>query len=166
MIASIRAVALCAQIPAPRAVLVIPESSMTSRQCTNSLVAVGLVSPLTNLDLIRELDEARSEADVIIARTQKRLDDLPSPRAELKEFLLAARELRRQLGEALVTGRREQDREQRDGDAGGVRKAILAIWLQVTRLAGMWEACARAAPLRRPDSTNTRIRRCGGGRLQ
>src|SRR5216683_951821 len=164
MIASIRAVALCAQVPAPRAVLVIPESSMTSRQCRNSLVAVG-VSPLTNLDLIRELDEARSEADVIIAHTQKRLDDLPSPRAELKEFLLAARELRRQLGEALVTGRREQDREQRDGDAGGIRK-ILAIWLQVTRLAGMWEAFARAAPLRRPGSTNTRIRRCGGGRLQ
>ncbi len=166
MIASIRAVALCAQVPAPRAVLVIPESSMTSRQCTNSLVAVGLVSPLTNLDLIRELDEARSEADVIIAHTQKRLDDLPSPRAELKEFLLAARELRRQLGEALVIGRREQDREQRDGDAGGIRKAILAIWLQVTRLAGMWEAFARAAPLRRPGSTNTRIRKCGGGRLQ
>jgi len=140
MIASIRAVALCAQIPAPRAVLVIPESSMTSRQCTNSLVAVGLVSPLTNLDLIRELDEARSEADVIIAHTQKQLDDLPSPRAELKEFLLAARELRRQLGEALVTGRREQDREQRtETRAVSERRSLRSgfkslVWLECGKL--------------------------------
>ena len=64
---------------------------MDARQFRNSLVAVGLVSPLTNLDLMRELDEARSETDKIIDYIQKRLDNLPPPRAELNEFLLALR---------------------------------------------------------------------------
>jgi hypothetical protein len=95
---------------------------------------------LTDLDLMRELNEARSEADKIIAHIKKRLNDLPFPRAELNEFLLAVRRVRRQLEEALLTGRREEDQGQRDGDAGAIRKAILAIWLRVTRLAGMWEA--------------------------
>jgi len=56
------------------------------------------------------------------------------------EFLLAVREVRRQLEEALPAGRREQDHEQRDGDPGAIQKASLAIWFQLTRLAGMWEA--------------------------
>ncbi len=101
-----------------------------------------LVSPLTDLDLMRELNEARSEADKIIAQIKKRLADLPSPSAKFKrfEFLLAVRQVRRQLEEALPPGRREQDHEQRDGDPGAIQKASLAIWFQITRLAGMWEA--------------------------
>src|SRR5713226_3799271 len=68
--------------------------------------------------------------------------ELFSPPTEFRrlEFLLAMRQVRRQLEEALPVGRREEDQGQRDGDAGAIRKAILAIWLRVTRLAGMWEA--------------------------
>jgi len=99
---------------------------------------VESVSTLTNLDLLRELDEARSEADEIIVHIQKRLGDLGS--IQRFEFLLAVRRVRLQLEEALLPGRRKQDRERRDGDAGAIRKTILAIWLKVTRLAGMWEA--------------------------
>ena len=98
-------------------------------------VAVASVRTPTNLDLLRELDEARSEADKIIDHIQKRLSDLPFSLAGFKrlEFVFSVREVRRHLEEVF-------DHEQRDGDAGGIRKAILAIWLQVTRLAGMLEA--------------------------
>ncbi len=87
------------------------------------------VSTLTNLDLLRELDEARSEADEIIIDIEKRLGELGL--IQRFEFLLAVRRVRRQL---------EEDQEQLDGDAGGIRKTILGIWLRVTRLAGMLEA--------------------------
>ncbi len=91
-----------------------------------------IASTVTNVDLLRELDEARSEADKIIDDILKRLGDFPSSPAGFKrlEFMLSVREVRRHLERVL-------DQEQRHGDAGGIGKAI---WLQVTRLAGMWEA--------------------------
>ena len=83
--------------------------------------------------VLHELDEARSEADKIIEHIQKRLSDLSLAGFKRLEFMLSVRDVRRHLEEVF-------EQEQRDGDAGSIRKAILAIWLQVTRLAGMLEA--------------------------
>ena len=95
--------------------------------------SVEFLRTLTHLDLLRELDEARSEADKIIEHIQERLGDLSLAGFKRLEFMLSVREVRHHLEDIL-------DQEPRDGDAVGIRKAILAIWLQVTRLAGMWEA--------------------------
>jgi DNA-binding SARP family transcriptional activator len=97
------------------------------------------------VDLMRKLDEACSNADEIIAHIQQLLDESPS-RPERIEFLQAVREIRNQRAQALLAARRIKQLsappgdEQRREESLFIRKAILAIRLQVTRLAGILEA--------------------------
>jgi len=92
-----------------------------------------------------QLDEACSNADEIIAHTQELLDESPS-RPERIEFLQAVREIRSQLAQALLAARRTKQlstprgEDQRHEESLFIRKATLAIRLQVSRLAGILEA--------------------------
>jgi hypothetical protein len=101
------------------------------------------VNNISDSDLSRELEEACSRAEELIARIQKRLDEGPSS-PERVEFLLAhVREVRLQRALALLTANAllaPQAKDQRGREALVIRKAILAIRLQVTRLAGILEA--------------------------
>jgi hypothetical protein len=94
---------------------------------------------------MRELDEACSHADEIIGQIQKRLDD-GSRIPERGGFLpMHVREIRLQRILALQEAQRNkalsvlQREEQRREVALLIRKSILTIHLQVSRLAGILE---------------------------
>jgi hypothetical protein len=102
------------------------------------------------IDLMRKLVDACSHAEELIVCIQKHLDESSSP-CERYEFVRAVREIRSERGHALLAMERvnqlsgAQDKERWAEEALFIRKAILAIRLQVSRLAGMLETLLPSA---------------------
>jgi len=98
--------------------------------------------------LLNELDWLSVRAAQMVARIHERLNDTEPapPEFNMLMFLSSERELRDRLEEARKAAERlrapsaSEHEEQRSRDALVIRKAILAIELQVARLAGMLEA--------------------------
>ncbi len=103
------------------------------------------------IDLMRKLVDACSHAEELIVCIQKHLDEESPSAFERYEFLRAVREIRSERGHALLAMERvnqlsgAQDKERCGEEALFSRKAILAIRLQVSRLAGMLETLLPSA---------------------
>lgn len=95
-------------------------------------------------DLMQSLDDACSNADEIVAGIQQLVDEMPH-RPERIEFLQSVRDIRGLRAHALLAARRARQLwgaaggEQRREESLLIRQNILAIRLQVTRLAGILE---------------------------
>jgi hypothetical protein len=106
-----------------------------------------MASP-ADTDLLNELDWVSARAHRALAGINKRLNETvsPPPASSIAEFLTSEREIRDRLEEAREAAERLRARstseheEQRSRDALVVRKATLAIELQVTRLGALLDA--------------------------
>src|SRR5260370_25814708 len=94
--------------------------------------SVEFLRTLTHLDLLRERDEARYEADKIIEHIQERLGDLSLAGFKRLEFMLSVREVRHHLEDIL-------DQEPRDGDAVGIQRRSSPSGFK----SRVWRECGR-----------------------
>ena len=103
---------------------------------------------LADTHLLNELDRVSARADQMISRIYKRLKEIvrAPPEFSLLTYLTSEREISDRLKEAKQAAERlrspssSEHEEQRSRDTFVVRKAMLAIELQVARLAGLLEA--------------------------